>query len=101
MTSRINLFDLWNEDNDDTRIATFQYLVNTGQAWLLEGAIGREAMSYIDTGLIMLGTEPKRDYWGNYIPSRSEVDPGTKGSAEYVDERFGVEHRMLMEEVLS
>lgn len=92
---------LYEESEEEDRIETFQYLVNTGQAWLLEGAIGREAMSYIDTGLIMLGTKPQRDYWGNYIPSRSEVDPGTKGSAEYVDDRFGIEHRMLMEEVAS
>jgi len=31
----------------------------------------------------VLGPVGHKDYWGNYIPSRDEVVPGTKGSVEY------------------
>jgi hypothetical protein len=31
----------------------------------------------------MLGEEGHLDYYGNYVPSRYEVEPGTKGSPEY------------------
>jgi hypothetical protein len=53
----------------------------------MEGHVGRTAMSLIEAGLCVLGEEGHRDYWGNYVPSRHEVEPGTKGSAEYVAAR--------------
>lgn len=74
------------EDVDEV-YALFQDLVNTGMAWKLEGSIGRTAMNLIEAGQIMLGEEGHRDYYGNYVPSRYEVKPGTKGSPEYVKER--------------
>ena len=77
-------------DTDQTReeyIASMQELINSGTAWRLEGAVGREAMGLIESGDCMLGEEGHRDYWGNYVPSRHEVKPGTKGSAEFVEER--------------
>jgi len=42
-----------------------------------------------DAGQIALGEEGRRDYWGNYVPSRYEVEPGTKGSVEYVEAHDG------------
>jgi hypothetical protein len=62
----------------------FQGLVNSGQAWKLQGAYGRRAMELIDAGVIMLGTKGHYDYYGNYVPSRYEVKQGTKGSPVYV-----------------
>lgn len=50
---------------------------------MLEGSVGRAAMDMIEGGLCILGEEGHRDYWGNYVPSRTEVQPGTKGSIEY------------------
>ena len=41
----------------------------------------------IEDGQCMLGEEGHRDYWGNYVPSRTEVKAGTKGSPEYMKER--------------
>lgn len=64
-------------------IAGFQDLIDTGTAWQLEGHVGRTAMGFIEAGLCMLGEVGHRDYWGNYVPSRTEVEAGTKGSAEY------------------
>ncbi len=68
-------------------IAEMQELINSGMAWRLEGSVGREAMSLIENGECMLGEEGHRDFWGNYVPSRHEVQPGTKGSPEYCEER--------------
>jgi len=60
-----------------------QNLINTGQAWQLEGSIGRACMDAIEAGDALLGLVGHTDYWGNYVPSRFEVKPGTKGSVEY------------------
>lgn len=69
-----------------------QTLINSGLAWRLEGSIGRQCMAAIERGECMLGTKGHSDYWGNYVPSREEVKAGTKGSFDYVAERYGVEH---------
>jgi hypothetical protein len=62
--------------------AALQRLIDAG-AWSLEGAMGRAMMRAIEDGRCVLGETGARDYWGNYIPSRHEVEPGTKGSIEY------------------
>lgn len=64
--------------------AALQRQINSGQIWLLEGHAGRTAMAAINQGLVMVGLESRRDYWGNKIPSRSELQPGTKGTRGYV-----------------
>lgn len=72
------------EATEDEFLAAYQQIVNTGDAWRLEGSVGRTAMGLIENGLIALGESPCYDYWGNYVPSRSEVEPGSKGSVEFV-----------------
>lgn len=62
---------------------TMQEMINSGLCWKLEGSIGRQAMAMIESGECILGEVAHRDYYGNYIPSRYEVKPGTKGSVEY------------------
>lgn len=85
MMTTINYEALWDEDaTEDERIALYQHLVDTGMAWKLEGHVGRTAMDLIEQGVIMLGEESHRDYWGNVVPSRHDVEPGSKGSAEFV-----------------
>lgn len=64
-----------------------QDLIDTGTAWKLEGSVGRACMAAIEDGRAILGPVGHRDYWGNYVPSRFEVEPGTKGSVEYAAER--------------
>jgi len=79
---------LWREDATEQEvIETYQHLIDTGDAWRLEGHVGRTAMGLIEAGQCVLGEEGHRDYWGNYVPSRHEVKPGTKGSIEYAQER--------------
>jgi len=68
-------------------IEHFQALINTGQAWSLQGSYGRRATELIEAGLCTLGEVGHRDYWGNYIPSKYEVKPGTKGSKAYCEQR--------------
>jgi hypothetical protein len=75
---------LYDEDaSEEEVIAGYQDLINSGMAWKLEGHVGRTAMSLIEQGVCMLGEQGHRDYYGNYVPSRFEVQPGTKGSPEY------------------
>jgi len=64
-----------------------QDLIDTGMAWMLEGSVGRACMDAIDNGDAVLGPVGHKDYWGNYIPSRFEVVPGTKGSVEYAAQK--------------
>lgn len=67
------------QDGDD---AALQRMIDAG-AWSFEGSMGRAMMAAIEDGRCILGPEPAFDYWGNRIPSRDEVQPGTKGSVEY------------------
>jgi hypothetical protein len=75
---------LWREDaTEEEHLDALQSAVNSGVAWRLEGAVGRAADAALEARLIALGHEGHRDYYGNYVPSRFEVEPGTKGAAEY------------------
>lgn len=75
---------LWDDDvSRKDYVAGMQQLIDSGQAWRMEGSVGREAMALIEAGECTLGEQGHRDYWGNYVPSKHEVQPGTKGSAEY------------------
>lgn len=63
--------------------AAYQLLIDDGSAWRLEGHVGRTAMDLIEQGYCTLGEVGHRNFYGNYVPSRFEVEPGTKGSASY------------------
>lgn len=76
----------------DERDGVVQDLIDSGEAWRLEGAVGRLAMEAIESGRNVLGKEGHRDYYGNYVPSRYEVEPGTKGSALYAKNLTGKEY---------
>ena len=64
-------------------VNNLQELIDSGMAWRLEGSVGRAAMRAIEDGECVLGEVGHTDYWGNYVPSRYEVQAGTKGSMEY------------------
>jgi hypothetical protein len=53
-------------------------------------------MAAIQAGFCMLGRDQWRDYYGNTIPSRDDVQQGTKGSYEYVIKHNGLEWADLM-----
>lgn len=82
-------YGLLTNDPDADELAGLQSLVDTGMAWRLEGSVGRACMAAIEDGQIALGPVGHHDYWGSYVPSRTEVQAGTKGSVEYVREHGG------------
>lgn len=84
---------LYDEDaTEEDQIECYQRLVNTGDAWRFEGSVGRAAMGLIESGQIMLGKTGHKDYWGNYVPGRDEVQDGTKGSYGFVVAHTSIEH---------
>ena len=82
-------------EDDGEDYAAIQRIINAGQ-WGLQGSFGRTMMDAIEAGACMLGKNPARDYYGNFIPSRDMVKDGTKGSYSYVADRFGEEHAEAM-----
>jgi len=68
--------------NQDTGARELQSLIDSG-TWGLEGSIGRAMMRAIESGECVLGPSPARTYFGDRIPSRTEVKEGTKGSVTY------------------
>ena len=45
-------------------------------------------MEMIEWGLCTWGKEPKRGYWGQIFPSKSQVNPMEPGSDEFVAKRM-------------
>ena len=76
---------------------SIQRAINSGMAWSMQGSYGRAMMDAISAGLCMLGKTRAHDYYGNAIPSRDDVEQGTKGSYDFVMEERGQEWADLME----
>lgn len=74
-------------EDEDAERRSLQHLIDTGDAWRLEGSVGRLAMAAIESGACVLGHTDHVDFWGNHVPSRTQVEPGTKGSVEYAEAR--------------
>ena len=65
---------------EDYGVAGMQRLINDGSVWHMEGSYGREAMRLLESGQCMLPKKQYKDFYGNVIPSRDNVKPGTTGS---------------------
>lgn len=68
--------------------ASIQRAINSGM-WGLQGSYGRTMMEAIESGYCLLGRSRACDYYGNTIPSRDDVQEGTKGSLDYVRDLQG------------
>jgi hypothetical protein len=84
------------EATEEDYFYSIQRAINSG-AWGLQGSYGRAMMDAINGGFCLLGKKPARDYYGNRIPSRDEVQTGTKGSYSYVSKSHGAEWADMME----
>lgn len=97
----MNLQDVRNiEEGVETEEEFFcavQHAINSLSAWSLQGSYGRTMMGAINSGHCMLGLKPTADYYGNRIPSRFEVQEGTKGSRGYVISHRGEEWTDMLE----
>lgn len=78
----------WTEDGPAIHI---QQAIDSGAAWTLEGSVGRAAMAAIEDGRAVLGLRAHRDYWGNRVPARWEVQQGTLGSQRFAHDQQGHE----------
>jgi hypothetical protein len=78
------------EATEEDYYFAIQKAINGG-AWSMQGSYGRAMMDAITSGHCMLGRDQCRDYYGNTIPSRDDVQQGTKGSYEYVIKHNGLE----------
>lgn len=88
-TTMVSLDNVLAAEDGDTD--GLQALINAGM-WSLQGSMGRAMMGAIEDGRCMLGPNGATDYWGNHIPGRDDVQAGSKGSYDYVVDRFGKDH---------
>ena len=61
-------------------VTSVQEQINSGLCWQMEGSVGRFASAMLEAGVCMLPKERKTDYYGNIVPSRDDLKPGTKGT---------------------
>jgi len=66
-----------------------QKRINDGTIWRMEGSAGRLAMDLLEEGLCMLPKTRYRDFYGNRVPARDDLEPGMIGTWRYVEERYG------------
>lgn len=100
------MFDLNDIDNIESDngcdeleyYASIQRAINGGM-WGLQGSYGRAMMDAIKAGYCVLGKAGVRDYYGNYVPGRDEIEPGFPGSYDFVANVQGVEFADLMASV--
>lgn len=94
------IMQLEDGDGDDLEQAkALQQLINSGTVWKLQGSYGRGASNALEAGFVMLGKHPSADYYGNRVPSRDEVQPGTKGSRQLVVDQHGEDWAVALEAV--
>jgi hypothetical protein len=72
----------WEEGDMDesNEVAMFQKMINDGSVWHMPGSTGRRAMELLRAGLCELGEQRFKDAYGNTVPSKHDVKPGTTGA---------------------
>ena len=62
-----------------------QHLIDSGVGWTYEGALSAAIVAALADGRCVLGPVAHRDYHGNVVPARGEVEPGAKGSLAFAN----------------
>lgn len=94
----INVIEGEDETSEVEYYSAIQKAINTG-LWGLQGSYGRTMMEAINAGYCLLGRNEARDYYGNHIPSRDQVQAGTKGSYDFVAKEYSEGWAQHMSEV--
>lgn len=84
----VNVIESDEATSPEEYYSSVQRAINSGM-WGLQGSYGRTMMEAIEGGHCVLGKSRARDYYGNTIPSRDDVQDGTKGSISFVAELHG------------
>ncbi|MCA9078191.1 MAG: hypothetical protein KDA93_24390 [Planctomycetaceae bacterium] len=79
-------FELGDLDEAET-VSLFQQLIDDGTVWRLQGSYGRMAQQLIETGRCLLAPVSQRDYFGNVVPGRHDIEPGQPGTGQFVQEQ--------------
>jgi hypothetical protein len=66
-------------------VAFLQNLIDNGEGWQSESALGRAVVRALEDGTCVLGPNAQHDYHGHLVPARADVVPGAKGSLEYAN----------------
>lgn len=85
-------------ESEEDYFVSMQKMINSGM-WSMPGRNGRAMMTAIEAGRCLLGRSDFRDYYGNRIPSRDQVQAGTKGSRQYVVDHCGEDWARLVDEL--
>ena len=93
----INTIECDEEATEEEYYLAIQRVINGGM-WGLQGSYGRTMMEAISAGKCLLGENDARDYYGNHIPSRDQVQAGTKGSFDFVVAERGQDWADMMAE---
>jgi hypothetical protein len=60
------------ENTEEEQLISWQWLVDTGTCWHLQGWYGRTAMDLLNRGIVDKPIETHKDYYGQTIPGTSE-----------------------------
>lgn len=81
----------WDWDNS----ASLQRAIDNGSVWHMEGYAGRTAMQALEKGECFLPLKGYQDYYGNTVPPRTVLKPGTKGTLENSARFWGIEVKQV------
>jgi hypothetical protein len=75
--SKVPIYTLEEENNgltEEQEKALWQYGVDTGIVWQLQGWYGRNAQDMLNNGTLKYPEKRHHDYYGNPIPTREEAE---------------------------
>ena len=58
-------------ESEEQVIQAWQYLVDTGIVWSLQGRVGRQAHDMLNEGILEFPDKQTFDYYGNPIPTKA------------------------------
>ena len=71
-----------NEKQKAAGVYEMQTYILDGSVWSMEGSMGRAAMNGLETGEFYLPEKATQDFYGNHIPGRGALKPGSEGTLE-------------------